>query len=821
MDVQSVKLPKKRRWVLLSLAGLFLLLLMITLGGFWYLSWLLRSSLPVLSGTFHISSITQSIRIERDDHGVPSIYGSSWPDLAFGLGVVHGQDRYFQMDLLRRKAAGELAALVGPAALGMDRDARVHRFRTRMRQAWQEFSPADQVAIQSYVQGVQWGVSHGLNKPGAKPFEYHLLGVEPESWQPEDCLLAVCAMYQALQSSQIPTEKWRADIAAAFPSEVARFLDPNGTPWDAPIDGSTIPIAPLPTPAHLNFRKKPLPLFPAGREGRAWIGVDETPRTPVIGSNNWAVAGTHSFHGGALIANDMHLQLQMPNIWYRVALYWMDTDGTQRRACGVTLPGGPAIVAGSNGQIAWAFTNTEGDWLDLLGIDVHPNDPKRYRTADGWKEFLTHREEIKVKGEPGHLFEVQETIWGPVVERDRQQRAYALRWLAHQPETVNLKLAEMLQARTLEEALTLTSSCGLPNQNFVCGDRSGRIAWTIIGKIPRRVGDVKRHAARALDQCQWAGFVNPQDYPRVVNPEGGRIWTANNRIVGSALWDKIGNGGVDAGLRAGQIRDRLLALDKAGETDLFAIQLDDEARSYLKWSQLFLKVVQSDSSGFPRRAQLRRLVAAWDGHAKADSVGYRILDVFRREVRTNVFEPFREEMLKKTIFGSGFGLGHQQQEEGPLWAIVSACPEHLLSSRFSTWNELFLDAVDRTARVMQLSGRPLERTTWGQLNATWVRHPLGMAVPILGRWLDIQPNQLPGARHDLPRVSSPFHGASERFVVSPGKEEKGIFHMPGGQSGHPLSPYYRDGHAAWEQGQPTPFLPGPKVNELIFQPITK
>jgi penicillin amidase len=452
-------------------------------------------------------------------------------------------------------------------------------------------------------------------------------------------------------------------------------------------------------------------------------------------------------------------------------------------------------------------------------VEVNPANPNRYRTADGWKDFTTVREEIQIAGAPPYFLEVRETVWGPITDKDRAGRPYALRWAAHQPSAVNLRLTEMLQARTIEDALALTPNCGVPHQNFVCVDRSGKIAWTIIGKIPKRLGANKRSAVAALQQCRWDGFLDDAEYPRVINPEAGRIWSANNRVVGGTMWEKIGNGGVDAGLRAGQIRDRLFEKEQMNERDLLAIQLDDEARSFRKWQKLFLEMVPTSASGNPRREELTRLVAAWDGHASADSVAYRILELFRSEVRNSIYEPFREQMRKNAVFASaGVGLGYMQQQEGAIWALVSARPMHFLSPRFASWQELFLDAADRTARGLQASGKALDQAVWSDVNSVCVCHPLGLAVPLLGCWLDLPPSRLPGARFDLPRVTAPGHGASERFVVSPGKEEQGIFHMPGGQSGHPLSPYYTDGYAAWEKGEATPFLPGRKVNELILQP---
>jgi penicillin G amidase len=808
MDDVTVPRPRRKllRRILLAFA---LLLVLLFVGGWWYVRTVLTASLPKVDGIFAVEGVTHSVRIERDARGVPTIHGQSWADLAYGLGVVHAQDRFFQMDLLRRKAAGELAELVGPVAVGMDMQSRVHRFRSRMRASWAQLSESEKTTIKAYVAGVNWVLEQGLQSPEAKPFEYHLLRTEPKGWDPEDSFLVVCAMYQALQLQQINNEKMRADIAAAFPAEVARFLDADGSEWDAPIDQSKVAVAPLPSARVLNVRKA----TPDTKKVVAAVAEE----IPVIGSNNWAVAGRRTRHGGALVADDMHLQVQLPNIWYRACLVWTDPDGTARRACGVTLPGGPAVVAGSNGYVAWGFTNTEGNWLDLLRVDRHPKEKGKYRGPQGWLPITKVKEEIKVKNMPSVSFDVEETIWGPIGETDNKGRPYAVRWVAQEPGAVNLRMGDMLKVRTIEEALRLAPECGIPHQNLVCADRSGRIAWTIIGKIPRRVGKVTRGATAALEQCRWDGFLDADDYPRVVDPQQGCLWSANNRVVGGAMWETIGNGGVDAGLRAGQIRDRLLALENASEADLLRIQLDDEARSFRKWQQLFLEEVPYSLTD-ARKNELRRLVESWDGRAGAEGVGYRILHSFRNEVRDLIMDPLRSEMGKKSLFTSNLGAGQPQQLEGVLWTIITARPEHLLHARYPSWNALFQEAADDVLTMLQREGKPLDQCTWGRSNTTLVRHPLSEAVPLLGRWLDVAPAELSGARFDLPRITSPGHGASQRFVVSPGREEEGIFHMPGGQSGHPFSPHYADGHADWEQGKPTPFLPGPKVHELVFEP---
>jgi len=294
----------------------------------------------------------------------------------------------------------------------------------------------------------------------------------------------------------------------------------------------------------------------------------------------------------------------------------------------------------------------------------------------------------------------------------------------------------------------------------------------------------------------------------VIDPPGGRIWTANNRVVDGAMLATVGDGGYALGARAQQIRDDLLALEKATPRDLLHVQLDDRALFFARWRELVLTLLTPESvAEKPLRAEARALVERWGGRAAVDSVGFRIVRGFRSTVSRDVWNaltaPCRDE--------PGF-TGPGWQFEGPLWQLVEA--------RTSSANAFLLDALDRTLADLTKEGTPLAQATWGKRNTVRVGHPLAQGMPSLARWLDMPALELPGADH-MPRVQSPSEGASERMVVSPGQEEKSLFHMPGGQSGHPSSPHYGDGHRAWARGEPTPFLPGPAVDVLTLVPARK
>lgn len=776
----------------------------------------LRASLPPLDGVIETRGVTAEVVVERDALGIPTMRGADRLDVAFATGFVHAQDRFFQMDLTRRRPAGELAELVGPAAIALDRDARIHDFRSVARRAFRRLARHEQELLRVYANGVNEGLAH----LGAAPFEYLLLRRSPAPWRPEDSVLLVLAQFLDLQDEGGIRESNLGVMANVLPEPLRDFLTPRGTRWDAPLRGPAFDVPPVPTADVFDLRAVPPA---AGETARRGAGSSET-RSPGAfdrgASNSWAVAGTRTVHGGALLANDMHLRLTVPNAWYRAAFVWPDeTTGEEHRIVGATLPGTPAMVVGSNGHLAWGFTNSYADWSDLVVLEIDPDDPERYLTPQGYRR-LEHREEIiRVRGadEP-EIFPVTWTIWGPVIDRDPSGRPRAVRWVAHDPGAVDMGLIELERATDVDQALDLARNAGSPGLNFVVVDRGGRIAWTVTGRIPRRVGfDGRLPGSWADGTRRWDGWIAPGKVPAIVDPEGGLLWTANNRTVDGDDLRLLGDGGFDLGARARQIRDDLRSLDEATERDLLAIQLDDRAVFLERWRDLLLdeltgEVVDAD----PRRAEFRRLVErTWTGRASVDSVAYRLVRGFREFLVRRVFDPITAPCRKAS---PRFSYRWYPQLEGPLWRLLETRPVHMLDPAYDSWEELILSAVDEALDYYLEDGSDLALRTWGQLNTVRIRHDLSGGLPAwLSEWLDMPPVELPGDA-DMPRVQAPSFGASQRMVVSPGREERGVFHMPTGQSGHPLSEHYADAHEAWIRGEPTPFLPGETVHVLRLSP---
>jgi penicillin amidase len=416
-------------------ALLVLLVLVLAAGvtaGLWVRSQL-RASLPELDGTVRLEGLASPVTVTRDALGVPTVSGASRRDVARATGFLHAQDRFFQMDLARRRAAGELSGLVGAAALDADREIRLHRFRAVAREALTSAGAGWRALLDAYTDGVNSGLA-ALDGP---PFEYLLLRQEPQPWQAEDSVLVVLSMFVTLQLDGMDYESALAVLYDALNPQQADFVAPRGTEWDTPLQGPAFAVPPFPGPTARDprdgaaARQPRMPPPPAATDGTA--ASPGLAGEAVIGSNNWAVSGRLTADGRALVANDMHLAVRVPNTWYRAVLEWPDVSEPEgrRRLMGVTLPGVPTVVVGSNRHVAWGFTNAQGDFSDLILLELHPDDPDQYRTPEGWRAFTEHEEVIAVDGEPDHVEPVRWTIWGPVVGPHHQGRRRPQRWGAH------------------------------------------------------------------------------------------------------------------------------------------------------------------------------------------------------------------------------------------------------------------------------------------------------------------------------------------------------------------------------------------------------
>lgn len=779
--------------------------LLIILSVFIYGYIILHQSLPLLEGVLPYDQLDSRVTIDRDTQGIPTIKASSRADTAFALGFLHAQERLFQMDLLRKNSAGELSELFGELALKFDSKMRLHQFRKRAQLAVDNLPSNHKAILAAYTNGV----NAGAEQLSAKPFEYQILNTTPAPWQHSDSALVLISMYIDLQPQWSESERSLGVMKDELPADWFAFLTSQGGYWDSPLQGENLS-------ENTTIPQKPLASFSLAQDAQLQVSDYQFFDQIHYGSNNWSVSGALTEHGAAMVADDMHLKLRVPNIWYRAS--WYLEDG--RRMTGASLPGTPAIVVGSNEHIAWGFTNSQGDYHDVIVLKTNA-DKTQYLTPEGFKAFEIETETIEVKGQDANTVDVKLTQWGPVIGENQNGEMLAMRWVTHDVEGVNFRLLDLETTDTVNDALLVAAESGVPGQNLNVVDKDGNQAWTIMGRLPQRfgfetgMGDNFNGSQLPQDWSQgdkgWSGYLDPAEYPKVVNPKDGRIWTANARIVSGELLKKVGVNNYALGPRQKQIRDDMYALESFKEQDFLDIQLDDRALFLQRWHEKLLNVVTAQEGKYP---DVLDVLNNWECRASHTSAGYLLVKRFRE----NVVDQTAGEIYRYLENNSNefWPSAIDNFVEYPVWQLITEQPMQHVPAGFDSWNAFLLGMLDKTISALLVDGGELADQTWGKANTLAIQHPLSKAVPMLGWLLDMPAVPMNGDTY-MPRVQKPDSGASQRFAVAPGHEEEGYFHMATGQSSHPLSPYFDLGHEDWVEGNASAFLPGEKQWTLTLQ----
>jgi penicillin amidase len=811
------------KWLVLSVLTL---LLIVALG--LYIS--LRLSLPALDGnsaTYHVNAPTE---LSRDGLGHAVINADDIFDAAYALGFAHAQDRFFQMDLQRRAASGSLSQWVGDVALDIDKKARFHQFEKRAKAVFDYLPSKQQELLVRYAHGV----NDALSEYTLPPFEYLAAGVDIEQWQPIDSILVIYSMYLDLQGTQVELDLAREALLSTFGNDIYSFITQPSN-YQAALDASEIPLleAEIPDyPASLRTLtnqqstesdQSTEPSTVKSSEQNTKQGSDTftsstststttTTKTtsnsknnntaiaraqymgtelPDIGSNNWAVTGSHTATGAGLLANDMHLGLRVPIIWYRAQLNYQES-GSKVQVTGVSLPGIPGIVVGTNGHIAWGFTNANldnVDWIELDNTTPTNTVTERIPLPDGEHEFT---------------FEVSE--YGPV--RELNGKRYALNWVAHHPFAANLGIINFGTIKDVQKAITIGKRIAIPTQNLVIVDETGNAAWLPGGAVLDR----KKASFTAIKQQDATIPERATKLPMLLNPEMGRIWTANARVISAEDFKVWGDGGYALGARGQQIRDRLFEKDTFSETDFYAIQLDNHARFLIPWQHLLYGLLNMQDIEFkPDLAYLN----AWKECACEDSVGYTLVKHFRREVIQTLFGGLLSNLDQQGVNSRSLLRGI----EPATWQLIHSQPDSWLPADTESFDELLVDAYRRAKHKLLDKYSPveadMEALAWGKVNALSVEHPFASQIPLIGSMLNMQHVEGFGDTY-MPAVQAPSFGASERFFVSPGHLEDAILTLPGGQSGHPLSKFFTAGFNDYATHAATPLLPSEPIHSRTF-----
>ena len=708
----NTRKPGARRMAWRSAGGIMAVIAIALLAAAATLTGSLLGSRPILAGNRPLPGLSASVQIERDANGVPTLTAANRLDLSRAMGFVHAQERFFQMDLLRRAGAGELSALVGPIGLRVDRERRIHRFRARAARILAAMSPEERALITAYTDGVNAGLA-ALSQP---PWEYTFLRMRPDPWIPADTILVTDAMYFDLQAATPDDQLQAAAAIATLGPSMAAFLYPRGVPADAPLDGSHFPE----------------PAIPAAMAAGI-VSPGATPPPPAPGSNNFAVAGSHSTTGSAIIENDMHLALIVPNIWFRARMIIKGDPLGALDLIGVTLPGVPFQVVGSNTHVAWAFTDSYIETGDAIVIETLPNGPDSYKTPAGAQKIQTLTEKICAAHGACEDLKIRETIWGPVQGQDLSGHPIVWRWMAHDDNAVGMAgFLALERARTVREALDAAHRAGLPDQNFVVGDHDGHLAWTVIGQVPSRVGlnDELPHSW-ADGSHAWNGYLSAAEIPEIIDPPDGRLWSANARVVGGAAYTTLGNGGYIGPDRARAIHDDLFARDKFTESDMLAIATDTRDHMLDPWQILMLQAI-AQAADSPKLQDLRAAVTNWGGHAEPNSAGYRLV----RDFRGATIEHIYTGLAGKLSAQLGGPVREGQNADRASLRLLQAQPPNLIPPPFKTWDAVTQAALQDVLARVNAAGGDIAAYTWGKRNHTGIGHPLARAIPGLALLTD-------------------------------------------------------------------------------------
>jgi penicillin amidase len=747
--------PRHRvRNLLLGLAMALALASSGTAGLYWRWS---RAALPKLDGHAQLQGLAAPATIRRDALGVPHIQAGSTLDAVRAQGYATAQDRLWQMDLLRRRAQGELAEAFGEGALRADREARTLGLGHVARAALLALDPDSRALLEAYAAGVNAYIGAHRDE---LPLEFRLLRYEPRPWDAADTI-AVGKLLALDLAQGWEGEALRATVGDTLPPEVQDLLFPTVFPDDRILFGD-------------DTRKAP-PATDAAEQAR--------------GSNNWVVSGAHTATGKPLLANDPHLGLGVPSIWTAVHMTAPDLD-----VAGVTLPGTPGVILGRNRHVAWGCTNVHDDSADLYLEEFSGYD--RYRVPGGWDTATVREEPIRVRD--GALsarhrtvsHRVRATRHGPLVEI--RGRLYALRWtsLDDTPELHAFLLMD--RAKNWEEFQEALRRFPGPSQNFVYADVDGRIAWYSAGRLPiRRSGDGSRPYPGAGEEGDWTGFVPFEALPHLVDPPSGRIVTANNRLVGADYPYRVGRGGIGP-WRAAAIFRALESRDGWTADDMVKLQGERLSIPHLDLARALL-----DAAGRHRGDALwdevGREMAGWDGRLEPQSRAAALAAATFRSLGDRVIGPRVGKLaVAESLRRRSVAIHRLIRDRPPAW-FPAGDPDWDAALR-GAWEAAVVD-LTRTL------GPDRGRWRWGAMNRMAVHHPLSRVVPRLSLLLDPPVTEM-GGFSTTPNVlyispSGTIEGPSMRFVADLADPDGIRLVNFMGQSGHPASPHYGDQFQSW------------------------
>ena len=790
-----------------ALLSIFLVLLIAAGTAIW---WFVYRPLPQVDGTIVVNGLHSDVSVERDCWGIPHIRAASTEDMVEAQGYVMAQDRLWQMDLLRRVGRGQLSEIFGPALVSIDKKFRTLGFGRAAEREAATASGEPRVIVEAYARGVNRFIEQHHNQ---LPLEFSLLHYEPQPWTPADTFVIGGYMYETL------TDTWQRELDRAKVTErvgldrakdlfsveasMDHFIvgDPNDKKDgsqrahsgddedddDDEMDSDDVIKAQNLKPGAPGEDEIPPDItsimWPAARD---FLSATNREIRQSLGSNNWVVSGAHTATGKPLLANDTHLELSVPSIWYELHL-----TAPGWNVAGFTFPGAPFVVIGHNDRIAWGFTNNGADVQDLYIETFNPVTPDEYRVNGAWKKAQTLDEVIHVKGKPDEHLTVVSTRHGPVVRRDGD-KGYALRWTATEPDGLSNSYNWLGAAKNWDEFRKVIKRSWGPAQNAVYADVTGNIGYVMSARVPiRKKGHGEVPVPGDTDDYEWTGYIPFEQLPQALNPESGLIVTANARVTGSDYKPYLTDRWEEP-YRTARIFDLLQGRHDLRPEDMLKVQNDTYSYPHMFLAEQLSAAAKSAPPKDTRAQHLVQQLKDWNGIAGPDSVEVSFLQGVRRSLLQMILEPY---------LGNDTDL-YEWRSMTFLQKVLTERPAKWLPPVYKNYDELLSAAADRTVSKLAAqtkSQRPKD-WPWKRFNSLQMLHPMGK-TGILKLLFSVSDKPQSGTVYSV-RAASKSHGPSERFVANLANWDNSILLITSGESGQVGSSHYTDQFSFWYEGKP-------------------
>ncbi|MBO1003644.1 penicillin acylase family protein [Pseudogracilibacillus auburnensis] len=764
----SIEKSKKKRWnwkkIIVSFIGVLVIGLIF---GFFFVHHYINKSLPQVEGTIEIP-VSSEVVVYTDENGVPHIKADNAQDLYTAQGYVQAQNRIFQMELSRRQASGTLSELIGEATVSSDKYFRTLGLRRAAEKSYDHYSEDAKKVLQWFSDGVNAYIKDAKAN-GTLPVEFTLIGTEPGEWTPIDSL--TIGKYMAFDlGGHWERQAFNYYLLNQFSLEKAYELFPSYPKGRMTIlDEEEINIA-------ASFKEAIIP-------------------EPFNGSNNWVISGEKTASGMPLLADDPHLGLGTPSIWYQMHL-----ESNDLNVSGVIFAGVPGIILGHNENIAWGVTNTGPDVQQLYMEKRNPQNKEEYLFEGEWERANMIKEPIKVKGKETVDYEVVETRHGPVVsefaEDGGKDAVLSLRWTALDATTELQAILNLNKASNWEEFEKALEDFHAPAQNFVFSSIDGTIAYKANGKIP--IYDNSEDALLPLpgwdQKYEWNDFIPFDELPKVVNPEKGFIATANNKVAGESYPYHISNVWAQP-YRYERIFEVLAENDQLTVQDMKDLQMDAVNLRAREFVPIFIQTLKEEQLSEAEENALS-VLREWNYVDDVDLAGPLIFDEWFAEIETIMYEEISDDVMH--LFSN---MGQSTDE------LLRLGNDSIWIDDHGGIKSILKESLTKTvANLEDAYGKKQESWKWGDYHKVEFKHPLASANKVLGYYFNAE-KPLPvngsgvtplAARHYDNGIV--YHGASWRFVIDLDDISVGHHIVGPGQSGHVKSPWYNDQVEDWVEG---------------------